>query len=301
MTAPEPQPTFSSPPGAHPVLALIAGAATWGCIWYPYRVLAEWGVGGVWALLLTEVVAIAATVIWFFRPLKAGFHWSGALLAIALFSGICNVAFVMGTLLGEVIRVTLLLYLAPLWTVLLSRWVLQERLSLSGWGLILMALAGAVIMLWHPSHGAPWPASIADWLGIAAGITFAAYNVMVKKATQHGLPEKSLMSLVGTLGVGLVCLPFAGGLPGSMTVASWGVVLVTGLALFVMIPMVQYGLMRLPANRASVIMLSELIFAGASAWWLAGEAMGTKEWIGGGLIVLAGALAARQAPEGGAH
>lgn len=287
------QENSSLPATGRAVLAVVAGAATWGCIWYPYRLLAQGGLDGVWALLLTELVAIVATGLWFYRPLRADFHWTHSLFAIGLLSGICNVAFVMGTLLGEVIRVTLLMYMAPLWTVLLSRWILQERLWPGGWGLIVMALSGAIIMLWHPAHGAPWPASLADWLGIVAGMTFAAYNVMVKKATQHGLPEKSLSSLVGTLLVGLACLPFAGPLPVSMPPVSIGVVVLTGLALFVMIPMVQYGLMRLPANRASVIMLSELIFAGASAWWLAGEVIGAKEWLGGGLIVVAGALAAR--------
>jgi drug/metabolite transporter (DMT)-like permease len=278
--------------------ALVAGTALWGCIWYPYRLLDAQGVGGIWALLLTEIVAIAFTLAWFRRELATGFRISRELMAIAFFSGVCNVAFVLGTLLGEVMRVTLLLYLAPLWTVVLSRWLLAEHLSAIGRVLIAVAMAGAVVMLWHPEHDVPWPASLADWLGLVAGLSFAAYNVLVKKATGHSVAEKSLMSLVGTLVVGAFLLPVAKPLPDAAGLLTVGVTLVTGFLLFVMIPLVQYGLMRLPANRASVIMLSELLFAGLSAWVLAGEAMGLKEWIGGSMIVVAGALSARLVAHG---
>jgi drug/metabolite transporter (DMT)-like permease len=164
--------------------------------------------------------------------------------------------------------------------------------------LIAVAMAGAVVMLWNPEHDVPWPASVADWLGLVAGVSYAAYNVLVKKATAHSVPEKSLMSLVGTLVVGALLLPAAKPLPDTAGFLAVGVTVFTGFLLFVMIPLVQYGLMRLPANRASVIMLSELLFAGASAWVLAGEAMGPKEWIGGAMIVAAGALSARLVEHG---
>lgn len=275
------------------IVSLVAGAGLWGCIWYPFRLLAQAGVGGIWALLVTEAVAVVFTAFWFRRDLAGRFRLSRSLLAIAFFSGVCNVGFVLGTLLGEVIRVTLLLYLAPLWTVLLSRWLLGERLSASGRALIALALGGAVVMLWHPQHDVPWPASLADWLGLIAGLAFATYNVLVRKAAEHSVAEKSLMSIVGTLLVGTLLLPIAGPAPVSPGAAAAAIALLTGFLLFVMLPLVQYGLVRLPANRAAVIMLSELIFAGASAWLLAGEAMGAKEWLGGGMIVLAGALSAR--------
>jgi drug/metabolite transporter (DMT)-like permease len=284
------------------ILAVVSGAALWGCIWYPYRLLEKEGVHGIWALLLTELVAVLLTVVYFRRRLVedvlAGRGWrtwasEPVLLAIGLFSGICNVGFVLGTLLGEVMRVTLLLYLAPLWTVLLSRWLLGERLSAVGRWLIALALCGALVMLWHPHFGAPWPASLADWLGLMAGVAFAVYNVLVRKATAHSVAEKSLVSLVGTAMVGALLLPWAGDLPPAVSGVAAFATLLTGFLLFIMIPLVQYGLVRLPANRASVIMLSELLFAGLSAWWLASEAMGAKEWLGGAMIVTAGALSAR--------
>lgn len=278
------------------ILALICGAALWGCIWYPYRVLEREGVGGIWALLLTETVAIVVALIYFRwrkEPLVSFWRASPVLIALGLSSGVCNVGFVMGTLMGEVIRVTLLLYLAPLWTVLLSRWLLGERLTSQGLALIAFALCGALVMLWHPRFGVPWPASLADWLGLVAGLAFAVYNVLVRKAAEHSVPDKTMMSFYGTIVVGGVMLPWAGNPPAIEAGIGLGVLVLTGAMLFVMIPLVQYGLVRLPANRASVILLTEILFAGLSSWWLAGETMGAKEWLGGAMIVVAGTLSAR--------
>ena len=56
---------------------------------------------------------------------------------------------------------------------------------------------------------------------------------------------------------------------------------------------VQYGLVRIPSNRAIVIMLSEVGFAALASWLLAGEAIGLREWVGGAMIVTASLFSAR--------
>ena len=54
----------------------------------------------------------------------------------------------------------------------------------------------------------------------------------------------------------------------------------------------QYGAARLAANRTSVIMLTEVVFASASAIALGGGVMTTRVALGGGLIVASALLAA---------
>jgi drug/metabolite transporter (DMT)-like permease len=60
---------------------------------------------------------------------------------------------------------------------------------------------------------------------------------------------------------------------------------------------VQFGLVRVAANRAIVIMLSEIVVAALAAWLLAGEALAAREWLGGAIIVAASLLTARQAED----
>ncbi|SEJ90906.1 EamA-like transporter family protein [Paraburkholderia tropica] len=67
-------------------------------------------------------------------------------------------------------------------------------------------------------------------------------------------------------------------------------VLALGVLLGVNNMLVQYGLARVPANRASIIMLFEIVVTALSSWLLAGETPGPREWAGSACIVLASLL-----------
>jgi drug/metabolite transporter (DMT)-like permease len=54
----------------------------------------------------------------------------------------------------------------------------------------------------------------------------------------------------------------------------------------------QYGLSKLTANRAAVILLFELIIAAVAAHYLAGETSRPQEWVGGAILAAAGLVAA---------
>jgi drug/metabolite transporter (DMT)-like permease len=66
-----------------------------------------------------------------------------------------------------------------------------------------------------------------------------------------------------------------------------------GIIIFVLSVAVQYGLTHVPANRAIVIMLFELVVAAVAAYLLTDEAMTLKEWIGGAMIVFASLFSVR--------
>ena len=69
-------------------------------------------------------------------------------------------------------------------------------------------------------------------------------------------------------------------------------VLATGALLVLVVSLMQFGLKRVTATRAIVILVSELFFAAASAWWLADEVPGARDFIGGALIIGASLIAA---------
>ena len=56
---------------------------------------------------------------------------------------------------------------------------------------------------------------------------------------------------------------------------------------------VQHGLMHVSANRAIVLLLSELVVAALSSYFLALEAMRWNQWAGGAMIVAATLLSGR--------
>ncbi len=68
-------------------------------------------------------------------------------------------------------------------------------------------------------------------------------------------------------------------------------VLAMGISLALNNLLVQHGLARVAANRASLVMLFEIVVTALSAWWLAGEVPGPREAAGGACIVLSAILA----------
>ena len=110
--------------------ALLSGAIVWGLIWYPYRLLAQAGIDGVTSSILTYLVALSLGLLAFaWRRAWRGVVPSWWLVAIALAAGGCNIGYVLATLEGEVMRVLLLFYLSPPWTVLLAPPLLAGRLG----------------------------------------------------------------------------------------------------------------------------------------------------------------------------
>ncbi len=283
------------------LVSLLAGATVWGLIWHPYRVLEDLAVPPALAAILSYLVALLLGFP-LLRQRLAGARPGGMLLLIALAAGGCNLGYVIATVRGEVMRVLLLFYLSPLWTVLLARLLLREKVSLPGTAVILLSLAGAVVMLWQPSLGWPLPANGAEWIGLAAGFLFALANVLIRKAHDLSIELKSMAVFAGVAVVGLVALPFEPARLAVPPAPAWLLLIVVGLVLLTTNLFVQYGLTHTTASRAIVIFLFELVVAALSSWLLAGEEMTAQEWLGGAIIVAAslfsGKLEAREPAPG---
>lgn len=275
------------------VLSLFGSALIWGLIWYPYRLLRDAGIHGIVSSSVTCAIAFALGLL-FFRRSFSRFTPSWALLLLALSSGVCNLGYVLATLTGDVLRVLLLFYLAPLWTVLFAWILLGERLSRFGAYIIALSLAGALIMLWHPHIGLPVPRDSADWLGLGAGISFALFNVLSRQVADVSIEIKSMSAFFGVVvvGGGLVLLGFAPAqIPSVFSV--WTMLVAIGAVLVGASLIAQYGLARVASNRAIVIMLSEVGFAALASWLLANEVPALRDWIGGAMILAASLLSAK--------
>lgn len=275
-----------------PVLGLLFGATMWGLIWYPYRLLQENGVGGVASSLASYAIPLALALPFFWRHLGSARAHLGWLALLALAAGWTNMGYVLAVIGGEIMRVVLLFYLAPLWTVIFARWLLGERLSVWGWLIMAFSFAGALTMLWPEDGGLPLPANQAEWIALSAGATFALANVVTRKVSEADIWAKSLAVWGGVTVIALAALALE---PGSLAFAAsaatpvWLLLLGVGLAIGLMTLAVQYGLSHTPANQAIVIFLFELVVAAVASWYLTDEALTLREWLGGVMIV-AGSL-----------
>jgi drug/metabolite transporter (DMT)-like permease len=278
------------------ITGLLSGAAVWGMVWYPFRILEHAGLSGMLSSFITYSIALLIGLavsgpIW--RELRIA-GWWGMLLIFS--AGWTNFGYVQAIIDGEVMRVLLLFYLAPLWTVFFAHFLLKERLNRYGYAVIALSLTGALGMLWQPSLGLPVPQNRAEWIGLSAGVSFAMTNVVVRHTQHLSVNFKSASVWLGTVLLTGLMLLYQGELVAhvsSIRLESWWLLALIGLVLCATSFAVQFGLTHLPANQAIVLLLFELLFAAVAAYFLAGEKMGMQELLGAVLIVSASLLSGR--------
>jgi drug/metabolite transporter (DMT)-like permease len=273
--------------GLAPILALMFNALVWGTSWWPFRRLESHALHPLWTTVI--VYLLAAAVIGVLRPRAfVQVATTPALWVLMLASGITNAAFNWGVVIGDVVRVVLLFYLMPLWTVLLARLLLHEPLTAAAGVRVAMALGGALIVL-RPAGGVlSLPSSLADWQGVLGGFSIPEESRALAMFVGGVLVAGTLaITLASQAAIAWPPLPAPGWTAIALALAT--LFLLSNLAL-------QYGASRLPANVTAVVMLSEVVFASASAIALGGGRLTLPVVLGGGLIVGAALLSARSAP-----
>ncbi len=282
------------------VAGLLLNALVWGLSWWPFRELQAQGLHPLWSTALVYGVAMACVLCWRPRAWQALLQHP-ALWLLLLASGLTNVGFNWAVTTGDVVRVVLLFYLMPAWSVLVAWPVLGERPSRASLLRLLLALAGVVIVLKSPDSPWPVPQGAADWLALAGGVFFAITNVLLRKFG-HTPSEGRMVAMFGggaLMGVAAGALGMAAGLVPAPALASAGWPVAAGLCLAFLLSNLglQYGAARLAAHTTSLVMLTELLFASVSSALLEAAEFSTRTLTGGALIVLAALLAALSGPE----
>ena len=277
-----------------PVISLLLAATLWGVIWYPLRLLAQHGLNGLWSSVVSYGAALLVGALYAWRHRLVWRKDAVHLALLALATGWCNVAFVIAVIDGTVVRVLLLFYLSPVWSVLLGRWLLGERASRMALGVVGVALAGALVILWDDTLGLPWPQVAADWLALSSGFAFALSNVLVRHMRQVSLAAKTMVSWAGVVLVALVWIWLGGhAFPHTTFETVVGAVALGLFGIVIMTLAVQYGVTHMPVHRSAAILLFEVVIGAVSSQWLTQEVIGGREVIGGVLIVVAAYFAAR--------
>ena len=281
------------------VMALVLNALVWGISWWPLRELQTHGLHPLWYTVLIYLLAAIGVLVWKPQSWRGVLQHRGLLLLLVA-SGLTNVGFNWAVTVGDVVRVVLLFYLMPAWSVLMAWVLLNEKPSTGSLLRLALALAGVVIVLKSP--GSPWPvpASIADWLALMGGLCFALTNVLLRK---HGqTPAESRMLAMFGGGAIMASVAAWAGMSAQIVPAPAfavaGVPAALGLCLAFLLGnmALQYGAARLAASTTALVMLTEILFASASSAWLDAAEFSTRTLAGGSLIVLAALLAAL-APE----
>jgi len=276
------------------VIGLLFGAFCWGIIWFPYRIMSDAGISGAVSSFYTYLIATTIGCIYCAKHWRGLFKLPLSIVWLAIFAGWTNLAYVLAVIDGEVMRVMLLFYLSPLWTLILAHFWLKEKTQLTGYIAIGISILGAFIMLYNPHiSNMPLPRNTSEWLALSAGMGFSLSNVITRRSAHLSLRAKSFAVWIGVLSMSLTFMIFTHNItmPSFLSATNWLVMLGIALLLIAATLFVQYGVTKIPATRASVLFLFELVVAAIASYYLANESMVLNEWIGGTLIVSAAIFA----------
>ena len=280
-----------------PVLALMLNALVWGLSWWPLRELDTLGLHPLWttACVFSSVAVLLSLL---FPSAWRSFQQHPQLGWLVVASGLTNIGFNWAITTGDVVRVVLLFYLMPSWSLLLAWWLLDERPSRGALARLSLSLAGMWLVLHSPESTLPLPQDLADYLALGAGCSFAFTNIWLLRL-QHTPESARMMAMFGGGAVmAVVCAVLAnigGFVPALNTdVGSWWP-WVMGLAVAILVGnfALQYGAARLSAHTTAMVMMSEIVFASVSSIALGAAAPTWRVALGGGLIVLTALLASQ--------
>jgi drug/metabolite transporter (DMT)-like permease len=290
------------------VLALALNALVWGLSWWPMRQLDADGLHPLWS---TACVFTLATVVLTLINPSAWLHFTQhpQLWWLMVASGLTNIGFNWAVTTGDVVRVVLLFYLMPMWSLLLAWWLLGERPTHGALSRLGLALLGVMLVLETPES--PWtlPQDLPDVLALLAGFCFALTNIWLLRL-QH-TPESSRMVAMfgGGALMAVVCAVLAtltgvipampafallGDVSVAQAAATWAPYVVGLSAAFLVSNFtLQYGAARLSAHATAMVMMSEVVFASVSSVALGASTLTWRVGLGGGMIVLAALLASQ--------
>jgi drug/metabolite transporter (DMT)-like permease len=279
-----------------PVVALLFNAAVWGCAWWPLRILQGMGLHPVWATTLVYLAPVAGLLALRSSPAPQQVLRSrGWLLLMA--AGVYSAASNWAVVEGPVLRAVLLIYLMPVWTLLLAAWLLREAVGVASFLRILASFSGAAVILVPGSAAWTWPHGMADGLAIIAGFAGALCTVLVRRDGRVGNGgDMALMMLCGPL-LTCACLSLTLSLgtrvpwPTSIPALGWAVLIILGTLIYLANAAFHFGARHLPTNITSVILLAEVLFAAISTSALGEGTPTARTLVGAGLIVSAAAWA----------
>ena len=277
--------------------ALAINALAWGLSWWPFRELQALGVHPLWATSLVYTLAIVAVTLWRAQAWRHFFAHRGLWL-LALAAGLTNVGFNWAVSIGDVVRVVLLFYLMPAWSILLAWPLLGERPTAASLLRLVLALAGVIVVLKAPGVDWPLPQSLPDWLALVGGMGFALTNVLLRRMRDApALGSVLAMFLGGSTLAGLAaCVGMQQGFVAALPAvdATWPLwVLSLSLAFLVGNLGLQYGAARLAASTTALVMLLEVVFASTSSVLMGAAQLDARMLVGATLILAAALLSAR--------
>jgi drug/metabolite transporter (DMT)-like permease len=279
------------------VTILFISSIGWGLTWLPIKSINQMGLDGIYLVFIAFTCAGLLLSPYLFTQRRS---WRGNmrfLLLIALIGGLANLSFQTALVHGNVVRVMILFYLLPVWSILGAWYILNEKPDWVRMVAVVISLSGAMLILNVDSRtfgGLNW----VDVTAIVAGMAFALNNIYFRKTAEQPLAGKVSAMFLGCavlIGGYLLFNPATTAIPDNLSPVYAGLygVFFLGLITFG----TQWGVTQLEAGRSALIIVMELVAAVVSVALLTETQLSPREIAGAALVLTAAVLEGWREPE----
>jgi drug/metabolite transporter (DMT)-like permease len=271
-------------------LACLFAGAVWGIFWIPLRWLEADGIPGLWGTAL--FFAVPALIL---LPVAGLRHRAAAaggigLQLTAVVSALSLGLYALGVVFTDVIRAMLLFYMTPLWSALLGRIVLKQRITAVRAFTMVLALTGMLTMF-GLGNTVPLPRNAGDWMGLGAGLFWAVTAVRLRQDQVNSALDLTVWSFqwCALLGVTAAALLANTAMPDLHALARplpW----LVPVALLVVVPCAlasAWGPKHIDPALVGILFMTEITVGGITAALWAGEPFGLRELVG--VLLISGA------------
>ncbi len=217
---------------------------------------------------------------WNLQTALAGVSYCGALLF-----------FVLATKLTSAANAIFLQAAAPLYVLILSPWLLKERLRASDFVLMAALAAGLLCaFLGQPAQSVTTPNPLlGNILGSLSGLCWGITLIALRSMSRHGDSSAGIRTAaIGNLITAAVCLPMALTFPFQMALPDLAALGYMGLFQVALAYLLLIrGISHVPAVESSALLLAEAALNPVWAWIFAGETQPALAVTGGAIILSA--------------
>ena len=272
-------------------VAIVLGAGIWELFWIPLRYLDENGVQGLWAVafIMAAAIPISLGAALYSRELRRADL--GTIALIGSLIGIAVTLYFAAIVFTDVLRAVFLFYLLPIWATILARVLHGEPIGPRRLVAIAVAFGGLWLFL-GGEGGLPLPKNAGDWMAICSGISWAFCIVTIKHKPDVGSFANSAAPFIfgsGLATVAAIFLVSSNPFPDPSAIrATAPIALAFGtLMLWPSILGQVWGAKLVPAPRAALLSMTEILFATISAYLLIGTSLTLWSAFGGVAIIVA--------------
>ncbi|WP_218151383.1 DMT family transporter [Celeribacter neptunius] len=275
------------------MVAVALSGLAWGLFWLPLRALDDAGISGVWAVALFYIlpmILLLPVIFWRRRQIARGgwpLHLAG------LFAGLALVLYAGALVFTDVVRALLFYYLTPIWSTILARLAIGERITGRRWGTIGLGLLG-LLMILRIDSGFGTTLNTGDVMGLAAGVIWAIAAVVMNGSSDGNGLDFTLSYFVwgSVMALALTMLPLAGAQAApdweaTRHVLPW----ISPVVLVLVIPpalAIMWGATVLSPGLLAILFMTEISAGTVTAALWADEPFGIREASGVVLIATAG-------------